>query len=267
MASFETSDEQVISYEYTEGSHVVVLVHGYLHSKSVWREEVEFFQDKGYGTLCFDLRGHGSSSKPQDVDSYSMSRFSADLEELLQHLSIADFSLIGHSLGGMISLFHYDKYGSCKRLVLLDSSYENPAKHIPVAKDIDWNPIIDKLIKYFEKNQHLLPPVDEVDFSRGSKLIPSWLRVVKNNAPQTILACMREILDFNIEHILDDIRVPTLIIVGEKDWQTPPSISKKMHERIKGSEYHVLRDADHDLILSESEEYSMLIYDFFIRTE
>lgn len=245
MSTYTTSDEETIYYEHTPGSDALVFIHGWMHNHTIWKHEVKHFQKQGRATLTIDLRGHGKSSTPQALDAYTMQRFAQDVHEVITHCELENPTLIGHSLGGMIALT-YLKEHPVKRLVLIDSAYENPAKHVALAKNVNWTPITQKLINYIQDKPRLKRRLGGVDYSNANKHLPTWLLGAKHSTPHVILSCLREILHLDEEELLKKIHSPTLIIAGEKDKQTPASIAKKMHSQITTSKLVIIPDAEHD---------------------
>ena len=70
-----------------------------------------------------DLRGHGDSARgaPQD---YVYKHYAADLNAAIEKLDLTDFTLIGHSMGGMCCLLYAATYpGRVGRLVVIDSTF------------------------------------------------------------------------------------------------------------------------------------------------
>jgi NAD+ synthase len=83
----------------------VILVHGISASLSDWSRLMPLLVSAGYRVIAVDLLGHGDSAKPSDPKLYSAKVVYAALEDLLDRLSIdPPFYLVGHSLGGYMSL-------------------------------------------------------------------------------------------------------------------------------------------------------------------
>jgi pimeloyl-ACP methyl ester carboxylesterase len=68
-----------------------------------------------------DLRGHGDSAWAEQ-HTYSWQTNAADVNAFVEKLDLRDFVLIGHSMGGMVSLVYASTYpGRVGRLVIVDS--------------------------------------------------------------------------------------------------------------------------------------------------
>lgn len=263
MSEYETSDGVNIHYEHQPGTDALVFIHGWLHNRTVWKHETAHFHKQGHETLAADLRGHGRSEAPDDIDAYSLERHAQDIREALEELGIQHPTLIGHSLGGLIALSYYKQYRDAKRLVLIDSTYENPAKHVPLIKNLPWTPLTDKLIEYIKDRPRVQRTLGaETDFSKHTGSIPSWLVGAKQTAPHVILSCMRELLRCDEKALLAHIDAPTLLIVGEDDNKTPAAITQYMHEHIANSELVTIPAGTHDTPITHPERITKSIEDF-----
>jgi pimeloyl-ACP methyl ester carboxylesterase len=74
-------------------------------------------------TLCIDLPGHGESNHLLPEDEPTIERMAEMVIQILNFLKIHSFHLVGHSMGGYISLVIKKRIASCKKLVLLNSTY------------------------------------------------------------------------------------------------------------------------------------------------
>ena len=93
---------------------VLVFLHGWLLSQHYWQPLVKLIEGE-YQCLVYDLRGFGDTKIPSQYKSpdcpschYTLAAYAKDLQYLLQKLEIKRAWLIGHSLGGSISLWAAD---------------------------------------------------------------------------------------------------------------------------------------------------------------
>ena len=95
-------------FHYHDGGQgdVVLFLHGSGTGASGFtnfKKNIDFFQRNGFRTIVPDLPGYGFSDKPED-EIYTMSFFNNLLLELLDHLNIANCSVVGNSLGGALAM-------------------------------------------------------------------------------------------------------------------------------------------------------------------
>ena len=86
-----------------EGSGpLIVLVHGCPESWYSWRHQIPMLSEKGYTVAAIDVRGYGGSSKPYEIEAYSMRELSKDVIGVIDSLGYETAILIGHDWGGPI---------------------------------------------------------------------------------------------------------------------------------------------------------------------
>mgnify|MGYP001308245510 FL=1 len=84
-------------------SPAVVLLHGFTSDNRMWLPVAgELSQD--YRVIAPDLRGHGATTAPEDLDSYTIEQFADDVKALLDPLEVDICALAGCSFGGMVAL-------------------------------------------------------------------------------------------------------------------------------------------------------------------
>jgi pimeloyl-ACP methyl ester carboxylesterase len=107
----------------TAGKPAVLCVHGGA-ANAHWFDFVAQGLNADYHVRAVDLRGHGDSAwDNSDPPNYNYSRHAADIHELTEKLDLHDFVLIGHSMGGMVSLVYAATYpGRAKALIVVDSN-------------------------------------------------------------------------------------------------------------------------------------------------
>lgn len=96
-----------------------------LHGGAVnahWFDFVAAGFTANYHVRALDQRGHGDSAWAQPPD-YSYERYAADVAEVVKKLDPRDFVLVGHSMGGLVSLVYAATYpGRVKKIVAIDST-------------------------------------------------------------------------------------------------------------------------------------------------
>ncbi|AIQ54869.1 alpha/beta fold hydrolase [Paenibacillus sp. FSL R7-0331] len=98
-----------ICYSDQGQGEVIVLLHGFCGS-SAYFEQVIPFLSGSYRVIAPDLRGHGASDAP--LGAYSIDQMADDVLSLLNALEIQDVYLLGHSMGGYVTLSFAQRYAS-----------------------------------------------------------------------------------------------------------------------------------------------------------
>jgi pimeloyl-ACP methyl ester carboxylesterase len=101
-----TSDGERIRYRRTDGERPVLLVHGFAsNADATWDATgwLRSLEEAGRGAVAIDLRGHGSSSKPTDAQSYSAEILAQDLIAILDAEELGMVDVVGYSMGSQVS--------------------------------------------------------------------------------------------------------------------------------------------------------------------
>lgn len=100
-----TVDGNALYFEVAEGipeNPPLFFVHGFTMSAHMWRTTIDHLQHHFY-CVALDLLGHGRSAVNPQGD-YSIAAHGQRILALADHLGVAQFSVVGHSMGGQIAL-------------------------------------------------------------------------------------------------------------------------------------------------------------------
>ena len=112
----------------SSGKPPILCVHGG-GANAHWYDFVAGGFTADYHIRAVDLRGHGDSARAEP-SSYSWKTFAADIDAFVEKLGLRDFVLVGHSMGGMISLVYAATHpGRIGRLVIVDTSHWGTDDH------------------------------------------------------------------------------------------------------------------------------------------
>ena len=206
----------MIHAEVTGRGPAVLLTHGFTGSSRDWAKLVPRLAER-YTVIRWDLRGHGKSDSPDDPAQYSLELALGDMAELLDRAEAGSAALVGHSLGGYLSLaFHLAHPERVRALALVDTG---PGYRKDDAR-AGWNRMVESRARELEKQG------------------PRTVGLV--HAARGILAQR----DGRVIESLAAIRVPTLVVVGELD-QPFVAGSRYMAEKIPGAKLEVVTGAGH----------------------
>jgi pimeloyl-ACP methyl ester carboxylesterase len=77
------------------------------------------------------------------------------------------------------------------------------------------------------------------------------------------LQCFKEFTrNYDIREKVSQIKVPTLIIVSEKDKATPVEMSRHLNREIKGSKLHIIPDSEHMVMVEKPKEFNEIVQEF-----
>jgi 3-oxoadipate enol-lactonase len=235
---------------------VLMLSNSLLTDYGMWDLQVPAFSAK-YRLLRYDTRGHGgteASSGPYTIDLLA-----ADALALLDALQIDKVDFLGLSMGGMIAQCLAAKHPSrLKRAVLCDT-----ACHLP--PESAWDDRIalaqDKGTAAFTKpmtERWLTQPYRESHPTQMEKMGA----MISRTAVDGLVGCAHAIKKMNQADILANIKMPTLIVVGEQDVGTPVSAAEFLNRGITGSKLVVIKNAGHLPNIEQTEIFNRTVLEF-----
>lgn len=231
-------------------------------------------------TLVFhDTRGSGRSTKPVvDFSAVNVGALNNDLEALRQHLNIDKFVLLGHSHGGFIAVNYALKFtGHLAGLVLIDAQIgvDEPGTDLDrTLPKLAAMPQFEAAVAAFTGPRKL---DNDEDFGAFLKKIGALYFKQPNGPAVNILASFVENnrislaafaatsstdKNFLIRDRLSEVRVPTLILVGEHDFICSPVQAHVLFDGITGSRLVEFPDSGHMCWLEEPQRFRSELYDF-----
>ena len=249
-----------INYELTgkKDAPVVMLSHSLACSLVMWQPQMAVLES-AFQVLRFDTRGHGDSDAPQGA--YSLELLTADAVGLLDALDIETVHFVGLSMGGMIGqCLALDYTDRLKSLALCDTAAIMPEETHPIwqqridaAGQIGMAGQVDETLERWFRPEYLQLNPPEVEMIRGQILA---------TAVAGYVGCCEALRRLNYLDRLSEIKLPTLIMVGEEDPGTPVAASEAMHARISGSKLVVLPAARHLSNIEQADAFNKALMEF-----
>ncbi len=249
-----------INYELSgkEDAPLIVLSHSLGSSMVMWDPQLEVLEPH-FRVLRCDMRGHGDS-EATDGD-YTLDLLAADIIGLLDALKIDRVHFVGLSIGGMIGQclgLHYpDRFNS---LTLCDTSPVLPDEAKPLfqermdlARTQGMQALVEGTMERWFTPAYRAQNPPAIDPIRRQFLATS---VTGFNG------CSAAIMSLNFLDRLAEIKMPTLIMVGEDDPGTPVEASEAIHSLIQNSKLVVLPSAAHLSNIEQAEAFSSHLLDF-----
>lgn len=234
----------------------MVFVHGAGGDLNAWKQELEYFQEKGYSTLAIDLRGHGISDRPMKATQYDLESFARDIKAVLEKEEISDFFLIAHCFGGMVTIVFQKLYPDlAKKYVLIDTTSKAPQG----LKAILWLqypilPILNFVLQSRFLNHTSSKHVDFEKFiGTGDWNLPRMYSDISNTSLRSWLFTYQHMARFDGREILKNIKTPTLIIHGAEDHIFDTEEAKKISELISESVLDIVPEANHIIVLNNPD--------------
>ncbi len=236
----------------------ILLVHGIGSSSDTWGDVPERLAAAGVPVIAVDLPGHGESSK--EPGDYSLGSLASTLRDLLDHLGVERVHLVGHSLGGGVSMqFQYQFPDRVERMVLESSgglgeetfsglrAATLPGSELAIRWAINDRTLgaatwVGTQLGRIGVKPHALSP-------RALETV-SWLG--EDDRRAAFLATLRSVVGVRGQrvsaldklHLMEGTRI--LIIWGDQDPMIPLKHGEQAHDLLPGSTFIVFPGATHE---------------------
>ncbi len=276
-----------LHYAYTGTGDLMMFLHGFPEYWGMWQKQLDEFR-RDHLAVAPDMRGFNLSSKPEGVDQYKQPILVEDIHQLVENLGYKKFTLVAHDWGGAIAwLFamFFPRY--LEKLVMINSPHpitferelrNNPDQRRASSYMIAFRkPGIEE--KLSENNYSLLLKLAFGDLIKSGVLnaqdiqgyIDAWSQPgALTGGLNYYRASNMSILENYEEAIkwpartesLPVIKVPTLVIWGEKDTALLPGCIDGLEKYVTNLTIKRVPDATHWVVREKPALVNQLIREF-----
>jgi pimeloyl-ACP methyl ester carboxylesterase len=261
MIRVTTNDFETICEDEGLGP-AVVLLHGYPFNRTMWRDQIAALK-QWHRVIAPDLRGLGESGAIDEVAG--MDQMARDVAALLDQLQIDQAVIVGLSMGGYVAFdFHHLFPTRVKALVLAgtrapaDNDQERQTRERQAARMLaeGMTGIAEETLPKLLAQETLLRNPAAADRIR---------EMINSTSPRGAAAAqlgMAARRDYSED--LENINVPTLIMVGTEDSIRPVSDAEFMHSGIANSQLKIIENAAHVSNFDQPEVFNATLREFLI---
>ncbi len=244
----------------SESGRPILLIHGWSQNLRCWQMQYESAALKDFRLVAFDLRGHGESTAPANIEAYTNGDLWADdVAAIIRDLKLEKPILVGWSYGGFIISDYVRKYGEkqiaginfvAAAVVLGPKAYGTligPGflENAPGACDPDpatHRAAIDRFLR-----DAIVKPIPQTTLDAAREFI---LMV----SPQVRGFLIQRELDFT--DVLERLTVPVLATHGRADTVVLPAMSEYIVKHCKTAKASWYDGAGHATFLEDSERFN-----------
>ena len=231
-----------INYDVRGQGEPVLLLHGWGANIKLFDNLMSLLAAK-YQVFALDMPGFGESMEPPApwcVDDYT-----DFVLKFIEEQGIKKATLLGHSFGGRVIIKMLSR-GSLPfeplRVILVDAAGIKPKRKL---KNVIKVRIFKKL--YPDALEQLRKKNGSADYNAASPLMRQ---------------CLVRVVNEDLTHLLPNIKVPTLLVWGENDTDTPLKDGQLMEQLIPDAGLVTLKNAGHFSFLEQQFTFNRVIASF-----
>lgn len=231
-------DGSPIRYEVAGEGEAVICVHGLSESSRVWYRNLPVLAGH-YRIYLIDLPGFGSMRRQRKL--FELKQCATWLERWMEIMGLESASLIGHSMGGYVSMdLAARRPEKIQRLVLVDS--------IGIPFGCSARSLVYPALKAIGRTHPSFWPCISYDYLRAG--------------PGMIWRAAQQIVALDEVAALSALRLPILLIWGEQDDLVPLSSGRQLHELLNGSRLSVIPKANHFCMFERPQDFHNILLPF-----
>jgi pimeloyl-ACP methyl ester carboxylesterase len=251
----------------TEGLPAILCVHGGA-AHAHW---FDFFAPgfiADYHVRAIDLRGHGDSPW-MEPPGYTYPLYASDLAQVVERLGLHEVILIGHSMGGMVSIVFTAAHPERVRaLIVVDSSMRMTEDRVAVLRDVGSRPGSSYATYEEFLQRYRLRPA-------GTTAAPEIIRHLAERSG-------RQLPDGRWTHKFDrhvygqreaidslpywsQITVPTLLVKGGRSQRISPQLFAEVKARCPQAELAEVPHSDHHVFLDNPPGFERVVKSFLVK--
>ena len=253
-----TIDQGIVHYEVYGRGKPVILLHGYQGSWGLWQKTMGYL-GQYYRTYALDFWGFGESGAKNKT--YAVQDFVSLVNQFMEQLGIIRAPLVGHSMGGTVSLMVSMRFPErVQKVVVIGSPIAGSSlfffPRVFGYRPIGW--VVYHNIWIYKMFYRVLAPYYSKD--------PNWADMMDRDISRTTLesffASIGSLHRTDLRPNLDKIQSPVMGMYGDKDIVVDPYQWKPLQEGVKTARIERFPNAGHFIMLDEPEPFANTLKNF-----
>ena len=281
------SELQIEFYGPEDGTPII-LTHGWGLDSREWNYLKRDLSDH-FRLIVWDEPGLGKSTPPTNRD-YNLENLARDLKAVLELAGDKPAILLGHSIGGMITLTFCGLFPSAlgsrvTGLVLTHTTPTNPVRttsgaafYTAIEKPvlvplmyltIALSPLVWLMnwLSYLNGSAHLATRHSSFGGTETWEQIDFFTRFQPEASPAVMARGMLGMMRYDATQTLESISVPTLVVAGDRDSVTKAEASERIRSGIPRARLIILAPAKHLGLIEHHTRYAEVVREFAYAAE
>lgn len=239
----------------------IVLLHGYLESQEIWFNFAELLVKAGHRVITLDLPGHGFSSTVGE--EHSMEHMAGAVDAVLQERKIDKCLIVGHSMGGYVSLAFAKAYPEKLAGLCLFHSTPNPDSEEKRANRDREIELVTTGKKELIIKSFIPAAFAKENLKRCADMVEEATLIAISTDEKGVVACLNGMKHRpDSSEFLKTFTLPTLMIFGAKDVNASPESIASLTERFPIHKFITLENSGHMGFIEEEKRSFEIISEF-----
>jgi pimeloyl-ACP methyl ester carboxylesterase len=247
-----TTDQGIVHYEVYGRGRPVILLHGWLGSWGLWQETMGYL-GAFYRTYALDFWGFGESGKKRET--YAVSDFVSLVNQFMEQLGIVRAPLVGHSMGGTVSLSVAIQYPERVSKVVVVGSPIIGSSLAPLLKLAGYRPIafmLFNMMGVFRAGMRAYSPY----ICKDPRFPDMMDRDLSRTTLESFLLSIASLRRTDLIPLIPQIKVPVMGMYGDKDVIVHPMQWKPLLEGVPHAVIERFPQAGHFPMLEDPMVFS-----------
>lgn len=253
-----TTDQGIVHYEVYGRGRPVILLHGWLGSWGLWQETMAYL-GQSYRTYALDFWGFGESGKKRST--YFVTDFVSLVDQFMDKLGIINAPLVGHSMGGTVSLLVSIRYPErVQNVTVVGSPIVGSSLALPL-KVAGYRWIAFLLFTFFPVFRSVMR-VASPFICRDPQFPDMMDRDLSKTTLESFLVSIASLRQTDLRPDLSKVKVPAMGMFGDHDNIVHPLQWKPMRAGIPHARIERFTSAGHFIMLDDPTVFMHTLKDF-----
>lgn len=253
------TEQGIVHYETYGRGRPVLLLHGWLGSWVLWRRSIEILGSE-FRTYALDFFGFGNSG--DKAENYSVDSFVSMVHEFMDRLGIVKAPLVGHSMGGTVSLSTAVQYPErVVKVIVIGSPIQGSSLNMllkasgsPHFAHLIWR--FPNLVRLFMRGYSYFMARD------GRAMSQMILQDLQNITVESFFESIGTLHKTDLRQNIQTLQMPVMGIYGKRDIIVHPSQSQVLKQFVPHSHIDWYETAGHFPMLDEPDRFHHNVIDF-----
>lgn len=253
-----TTDQGILHYEVYGRGRPVILLHGWLGSWGLWQDTMEYL-GQSYRTYALDFWGFGESGRKRST--YLVKDFVSLVDQFMDQLGIPQAPLVGHSMGGTVSLWAAMDYPQrVSKVTIVGSPIVGSSLALPL-KFAGYRPIAYVLFHAFGLFRAAMR-VASPAISPSPGFSDMMDRDLSRTTLESFLVSIASLRRTDLRPRLPELKIPVMGMFGNRDNIVSPRQWQPLLEGVPNARIERFQNAGHFIMLDEPVSFKEKLKNF-----